>query len=149
MLPLSPQQKGKFLQKLKNTYGNVSKAAQAIKIGRTAAYSHKAKDSDFSAAWDDILASVYDEAELELYRRAVVGWKDSPDGPKRKSDRLLEFFLKGNRAEKFRERFDVNQNVTGSLDLNIQATINQIYADTDTPEDTEGAEFDAGTDSDG
>lgn len=146
-LELTVQQKGKFLAKLKTTHGNVSKAAQAIKISRTAAYSHKSKDADFSTAWDDILASVYDEMEGELYRRAVVGWVDK-DGIKRKSDRLLEFALKGNRAEKFRERFDVNQNVTGSLDLNIQATINQIY-DTDANADPAGAELDGGTDQDG
>lgn len=150
MIELTIQQKAAFLKKLKNTHGNVSKAAQVIKIARSSAYLHKSKDTDFSAAWDDILASVYDEAELELYRRAVVGWQDEKGGPKKKSDRLLEFFLKGNRAEKFRERFDVNQNVTGSLDLNIQATINQIYADdADTPNDPESAEFDGGTDTDG
>lgn len=147
-LELTVQQKGKFLAKLKTTHGNVSKAANAIKISRTAAYSHKSKDADFSSAWDDILASVYDGAESELYKRAVLGFKEEPGGPTKKSDRLLEFFLKGNRAEKFRERFDVNQNVTGSLDLNIQATINQIY-DTDANADPAGAELDGGSDQDG
>jgi hypothetical protein len=148
MLELSAQQKAAFLKKLKSTHGNVSKAAAAIKIGRTAAYSHKLKDADFAGAWDDVLASVYDEAEGELYRRAIVGWQEKKGGPKKKSDRLLEFFLKGNRAEKYRERFDVNQNVSGSLDLNIQATINQVYGDDDTPEAPESPDIDAGADQD-
>lgn len=149
MLELSAQQKGKFLAKLKSTHGNVSKAANGIKISRTAAYSHKNKDADFSAAWDDILASVYDVAEAELFKRAVTGWKDEPGGPTKKSDRLLEFFLKGNRAEKFRERFDVNQNVTGSLDLNIQATINQVYGDAEPDDTTASASSDDRPDTDG
>lgn len=150
---LTTQQKSKFLQRLKTSHGNVSKAANGIKISRAGVYVVKAKDADFSSAWDDILASVYDEMEHELYRRAVVGWVDK-DGIKRKSDRLLEFALKGNRAEKFRERFDVNQNVTGTLDLNIQATINQIYADDGNSEpnfqfpDTESSAIDDGTDMD-
>ncbi len=150
MLELTPIQKTNFLAKLKTTHGNVSKASQAIKINRSTAYLHRAKDADFAAAWDDILASVYDAAEGELYKRAVVGWKEEPGGPTKKSDRLLEFFLKGNRAEKFRERFDINQQVSGSLDLNIQATIDQIYASTDNgkPSDTESAELDGGTDQD-
>lgn len=151
MLGLTAQQKGKFLAKLKTSHGNVSKAAQAIKISRSGVYQQKSKDPDFAAAWDDILASIYDAAEGELYKRAVVGWKEEPGGPTKKSDRLLEFFLKGNRAEKFRERFDINQQVSGSLDLNIQATIDQIYANTDNGEssNTESAELDGGTDQNG
>jgi hypothetical protein len=159
MLALSIQQKGKFLKKLKTTHGNVSKAATGIGIGRSTAYLHKSKDADFSAAWDDILASVYDEMEAELYRRAVVGEVDR-EGIRKKSDRLLEFALKGNRAEKFRERYDVNQHVTGSLDVSIQHTIDQVYGDdagaidlTPIPDDTqsedpESPDLDAGTDSD-
>lgn len=153
---LTSKQKQDFLAKLKSTNGNVSRAARAAKISRAGAYVLKNKDADFAAAWDDVLASVYDEMEQELYRRAVTGWKepvfykgDKIADIRKKSDRLLEFALKGNRAEKFRERFDVNQNIAGVLDLNIQATINQIYADPDSPDSEPEAEspaVDTGTD---
>lgn len=127
--PLSPQEKQKFLAKLRTTHGNVSRAAQAAGISRSVAYDHKKSDTDFSEAWENVIASVYDEAEQELFRRAVTGWKRHKDGPKEKSDRLLEFMLKGNRAEKFRERLDLNAHHTGTLDHNIQFTIDKIYSD--------------------
>lgn len=127
-LTLSTQQKAAFLQKLKAACGNVSKAILAVRISRSSAYLHKRKDADFSTAWDDVLASVYDEMEEELYRRAVTGIVDK-DGIRRKSDRLLEFALKGNRAEKFRERYDVNQNVHAALDVNIQSAIDDAYGE--------------------
>ena len=133
--PLEPTDKQKFLAKLKSTHGNVSKAAQAIHIARNTAYQHKRIDTDFSAAWDDVMASVYDAMEQELYRRAVTGYKVGDI--KKKSDRLLEFALKGNRAEKFRERLDLNAHHTGTLDHNIQFTIDKIYADGDEPETAE------------
>lgn len=125
-LTLSTQQKAAFLQKLKTSHGNVSRAIQAVRISRSSAYLHKQKDADFSAAWDDVLASIYDEMESELYRRAVTGIVDK-DGIRRKSDRLLEFALKGNRAEKFRERFDVHQQVSGKLGVDLQSAIDDIY----------------------
>jgi hypothetical protein len=156
---LTPDQKQKFLAKLSATAGNVSKAAQAAKISRSVAYIHKAKDADFSQAWDNINEAVADAMEQEMYRRAVKGvqepvfYKGDMIAKIRKfSDRLLEFGLKGKRPEVYRERFDVNQNVTGSLDLNIQATINQIYADSDASgpfDDAESEPGDGGTDQDG
>jgi hypothetical protein len=142
--PLTTQDKQKFLAKLKSSHGNVAAACRAIKISRGAAYEHKKTDADFSAGWEEVLQSVYDEAEKELYVRSVKGWREAVwhKGEVvgyviKKSDRLLEFFLKGNRAEKFRERLDLNAHHTGNLDVNLQASIDKIYADgTDT--DTEG-----------
>jgi hypothetical protein len=156
---LTPQEKQKFLARLAATAGNVSKAAQAAKISRSTAYEHKSKDADFSKAWDNIEEAVTDAMEQELYRRAVKGvpepvfHKGEIVAKVRKySDRLLEFGLKSKRPEKYRERFDVNQNIAAMLDLNIQATINQIYADPDNPEaesETESPAIDGGTDQDG
>jgi hypothetical protein len=139
--PLDPLQKQKFLQKLRSSAGNVSNAAKAAGISRSSAYEHKSNDADFSTSWDNVIDDVVDTMEQELYRRSTKGvlepifYKGEMVAKVRKfSDRLLEFGLKGKRPEIYRERFDVNQNVTGSLDLNIQATINQIYADADSPE---------------
>lgn len=154
---LTPSQKQKFLAKLRSSAGNVSKAARAAGFVRNAAYDHKKSDADFSQSWDDIIEEISDIEEEEAHRRATKGvlepvfYKGVIVGKIRKySDRLLEFRLKGHRPEIYRERFDINQQVSGSLDLNIQATIDQIYASTDNgkPSDTESAEFDGGADQD-
>jgi hypothetical protein len=133
---LLPQDKAKFLQKLASSAGNVSKAAQAVKISRSAAYDHKSKDADFSNAWDNVIETVADAMEQEMYRRAVKGvqepvfYKGQIVGKIRKfSDKLLEFGLKGKRPDIYRDRVDVNNHHSGSLDVNIQATIDQIYND--------------------
>lgn len=140
---LTAQEKAKFIQKLKQTGGNVSKACQAVKRSRKVMYEHKEKDADFAAAWAEACESVYDEMEQEMYRRAVKGVtkplvykgqivRDENGKPiliREYSDRLLELGLKSNRPEKFRERMDINQNVSGSLDVNIEATIDKIYDD--------------------
>lgn len=126
MRPLSTQQKTKFLKALKSHHGNVSRAVASIRVSRSAIYQLKLKDADFSQAWNDIIASVYDEMESELYERAVTGWIDK-DGIRHKSDRLLEFALKGNRPEKYRERVDLSQTVAGSLDVALQSAIDDVY----------------------
>src|SRR5687768_6811869 len=124
---LTAQEKQKFLQKLYASAGNVSKAAKAIKIARNTAYEHKKSDNDFSAAWDNVIESVADAMEEELHRRAVKGvqepvfYKGQMVAKIRKySDRLLEFALKGKRPEIYRDRLDLNANVQGSLDVNLE-----------------------------
>lgn len=154
---LSDQQKQKFLAKLRSTAGNVSKAAQSSGFARNAAYDHRKTDADFARAWEDIIEEITDLEEEEAHRRATKGilepvfYKGEIVGKIRKfSDRLLEFRLKGHRPEIYRERFDVNQQVSGSLDLNIQAAIDHIYSDIDgESNDTESVVFDGGTDQDG
>ena len=154
---LTIQDKEKFLQKLHSSAGNVSKAAKAIKISRNVAYEHKKKDTDFAAAWDEVIEAVADEMEQELYRRAVKGtlkpifYKGQLVTKVREySDRLLEFGLKGKRPEIYRERLDLNAHHTGTLDPNIQFTIDKIYADGEQPTDPEiaSAAIDAGSDPD-
>lgn len=152
--PLDTQQKQKFLARLKSSHGNVSAACKSILISRNTAYEHKKIDADFSAAWEEVLAALYDDAEKELFVRSVKGWRepvfykgDIVGSIRKKSDRLLEFFLKGNRAEKFRERLDLNAHHTGSLDVNIQATIDKIY-DADVASDNlDNADTDTETES--
>ena len=140
-VPLTTQEKQKFLAKLKPSNGTVAKACRAINISRQTAYEHRKHDADFSAAWDDVIASVVDEAERELYQRAVKGEK-RPDGTYRKSDRLLEFFLKGNRAEKYRERMDVNNHHSGSVDVNFEAAAREIYGISDSTSDAGSGDAD-------
>lgn len=131
---LTIQEKEKFLQKLKSFNGNVSQAARSIKIGRSAIYEHKKDDADFSKAWDEIIDGLVDDAEKELYRRAVKGVRkpvfykgEEVAAIKEYSDTLLMFFLKGKKPQTYRERFDIDANVKGTLDVNIAAAIDQLY----------------------
>lgn len=138
---LDANQKQKFLSKLATSAGNVSKAAKSAGISRNAAYEHKHSDADFGQEWDNIIDHVVDAMEDELYRRSTKGvlepvfYKGDVVGEIRKySDRLLEFALKAKRPDVYRERFDVNTNVSGKLDLNIESAINEIYGISDKPE---------------
>lgn len=141
---LTAQDKEKFLAKLMASAGNVSKAAAAIKISRNVAYEHKKIDADFSQAWDNVIEACADAAEQELQRRAVKGYlepvfyKGQMVHKIRKfSDRLLEFYLKGKRPDVYRERLDINSNVQGSLDVNIEFEIDKIYGDSNDEPDND------------
>lgn len=156
-VPLTTQQKQKFLQKYLSTAGNASKAAKAAGISRSAAYLHRDNDADFRQAWDNAEAQVVDAMEEELHRRSTKGYlepvfyKGEMVAKVRKySDSLLQFALKGKKPDVYRERFEVNQNVTGSLDVNIQSTINQVYGESDDsqPEATASTDINAGPDQD-
>lgn len=135
---LTADEKAKFIKKLKSTHGNVSRACRAVGISRTAAYDHKKADENFARLWDETIEAVSDEMEREAYRRAVQGtikpvyYKGEKVGEIREfSDSLLQFMLKGNRPEKFRERFDIDQNIKGHLDISIDREIDSIYGDDD------------------
>lgn len=145
--PLTADEKTNFIKKLRQTNGNVSKACQAVKIGRTVIYEHRKTDADFARLWDETLDSVLDEAEQEVFRRAVKGvnkpvfYKGVKIAAlKEYSDRLLEFMLKAGRPEKFRERFDIDANIKGSLDVSIIDAIDQIYDDAEN--DSQNSESD-------
>lgn len=136
--PLTFDQKVKFIKKLKQTNGNVSKACQVISISRSAVYVHKKEDTAFSELWDETIEQVLDEAEQEVYRRAVKGTNKPVfykgvkiAALKEYSDRLLEFMLKAGRPEKFRDRVDVNQKVSGSLDITLHDKIKKFYGKKD------------------
>jgi len=140
-VPFSNDQKQKFLARLRSARGNVSKACKAAGISRNVAYDHKKSDADFKEAWDQTEIAIVDDAEQELHVRGVTGWREPVyykgeivGTIRKKSDRLLEFFLKGNRPEKYRERLDLSANMAGSLDVGLQASIDKVYGDdTDTP----------------
>lgn len=95
--------------------GDVSKACKAAGVSRTAIYEHRKNDAAFAEAWSDVLESLCDAAEAELYRRGVKGWsepvfyKGNKVASIRKFDtRALELVLKANRPKKFREQIDID-----------------------------------------
>jgi hypothetical protein len=110
----TPEKGEKFLKKLRETGGNVSRACKAEGIGRRTAYEWRAADEAFARAWDEAVEAGLDDLEQEAYRRAFKGTrkpvyqKGACVGYIREySDTLTIFLLKGGRPEKFRERFDV------------------------------------------
>lgn len=108
-----------FLDALAQT-GNVSEAATAAAIGRSAAYDWRRDDAAFAADWDAAVDEAADRMEREAFRRAVEGVERPVFGSlgqglgsgevgrvREYSDTLLIFLLKGARPEKYRERQDV------------------------------------------
>lgn len=139
---LTPKQKTDFLRKLRITAGNVSKAVAIVGISRTAVYEFRNSNADFRQAWDDVIDQVCDAAEEELYRRAVKGtlepvfYKGVKIASIRKfSDRAIELLLKAKRPNVYRERLDINNQIFGSLDVNVETAIEFVYGDADGPGD--------------
>lgn len=96
--------------------GNITAAARSVGIDRRSHYDWLRSDP----AYPDLFAEAEEQAieslEQEARRRAVHGteepvfWKGEQVGGVRKySDTLLIFLLKGARPERYRERFDVRQ----------------------------------------
>jgi hypothetical protein len=94
-------------------YGNVTAAAKAARISRDHAYTQRAADEDFAAAWDAALqrgtAGLEDEARRRAFkgvrREEAVYYQGAPVGKKvitEYSDTLLIFLLKAH-DPKFRE----------------------------------------------
>lgn len=124
----TPEKREKFLKALSEFHGNVSKALEAVKISRMAAYDWKKDDPDFSQEWDDVVEAGTEELEQEAWRRAHEGWEEpvfyqgEVVGAVRKfSDTLLMFTLKGRRPEKYREnsKVEVGGANGGPIQLNV------------------------------
>lgn len=91
--------------------GNVSRACELQKITRTTVYDHRDADPVFAARLEQAKQRGIDVMEDEATRRAVEGvdenvlYKgDVVDVKTTYSDTLVQFLLKGNRPEKYRER---------------------------------------------
>ena len=89
---------------------NVSAAAKKANINRQYAYVERGRDDDFAAAWDSALEVAVDDAEAEMWRRAVNGTlkpvfhQGKKCGSVREySDTLLIFALKAHKPEVYRE----------------------------------------------
>ncbi len=99
-----------FLEHMKAT-GNVTGAAAAVGKARSGAYALRARDKEFADAWDDAHGQFVDMVEGEAVQRAVHGTQRAvtyqgkvTDHVMDKSDRLLEFILKGHRPERYSDK---------------------------------------------
>jgi len=111
------EKKRLFLSSLEST-GIVKRALEKSGLPLKTAYRHKNKDTEFEKAWDIAIESAMDLLEGEAYRRAFEGVKEpvfrkhGQVGEITKySDPLIMFLLKGNRPEKYREKFDITKTV--------------------------------------
>jgi hypothetical protein len=93
--------------------GNVSESAKLAGIQRTTHYLWLKTSKVYEDAFNDAREDAADALEKEARRRAVEGvnepvfYQGAKCGFVRKySDTLLIFLLKGNRPEKFRERYE-------------------------------------------
>jgi hypothetical protein len=114
-LKLTARKKKAFCKKLIETGGNVSAAASAVRLSRSAVYEMRAQDDDFKLAWDDAREQGVDALEEVAYKRAFSGVQEPVffQGEEcgtvtRYSDKLAEFLLRGNRPEKYKENTDLN-----------------------------------------
>lgn len=122
------KKEGRFLEELRTTGGNVSRACEAIKVNRQRVYEWRAADPAFAAKWDEAVEAGTEELEQEARRRAYMGvdepvfYQGEECGAVRKySDTLLIFLLKGRRPEKYRD------NVTLKID-DVDAEIERRLA---------------------
>ncbi len=91
--------------------GNVTEAADVATVDRSTVYRWRDEDPAFAAAWDEAQEHVTDRLEAEAILRAGEGREEvigvtkdgEPISTVRRSDRLLEFLLKGRRASTYRE----------------------------------------------
>lgn len=98
--------------------GSVSEGAKKAGVGRTQLYKKRKENKEFEMLWEDALEQGTDFLEDVAKNRAVEG-----------SDTLLIFLLKGRRPEKFRERFDIDQKVSATLEVSIANKIDSVYGE--------------------
>jgi hypothetical protein len=84
---------------------NVSTAANAIGMSRTAAYVERARNEDFAKGWKQALDVALDELELAVFERATHGYDKAvfragikTDTMRLYSDALAMFLLRAHRA---------------------------------------------------
>ena len=113
-----------FLDTLRETC-NVTLSAQAVGIATGTAYKHRKDDPLFAERWDEALAEGIDLLEHLAHKRAFQGVEEPVFNKgevagfvTKYSDSLTMFLLKAHRPDKYRERSEVKQQVSGDLNLN-------------------------------
>lgn len=116
--------KAVFLDNLRET-ANVTLAARAAGVSSGTVYAHRREDVLFAERWDEAIGEAVDLLEAEAHRRAFRGteepvfYKGDEVGYVTKySDSLAMFLLKAHRPDKYRERSEVKQEISGGMQLN-------------------------------
>lgn len=127
----TPKKVKEFIDALRESGGNVSRACDLVAIHRRTAYEWRESDEDFARLWDEAVEAGTDDLEQEARRRALDGLRrkkftktgvpiiDPMTGEQYEeleySDTLLIFLMKGNRPDKYKDRSDVNLNANLSM----------------------------------
>lgn len=82
----------------------ISLACEAANCSRAAAYSHKREDADFSQAWEEAWEQGWERLESKGYDMGMDG-----------DPRLIEFLLKGNKPQQYKDRQEVDVNMKASV----------------------------------
>src|SRR6267142_3657277 len=108
----TPERQARFIENLRLTGGNISKACEASNVSRPTAYTYRNTVPMFREAWDEALEASIEQLEQEARRRALEGvnepvfYKGDVCGVIRKySDTLAIFLLQAHRPEKYRDNF--------------------------------------------
>lgn len=124
MSRLSETTKQHFLDTLREC-PNVTVAARACGISPATLYKHRRDDALFAERWQEALEEAVDLLEHEAHRRAFKGvaepvfYQGDECGYVTKySDGLAQFLLKAHRPDKYRERSEVKQEISGGMQLN-------------------------------
>lgn len=124
MTVFSESLKAAFLDTLRET-ANVTVAARSVGISPATVYKHRRDDALFAERWDEAINEAVDMLEAEAHRRAFQGteepvfYQGCEVGYVRKySDPLTMFLLKAHRPDKYRERSEVKQEISGDMRLN-------------------------------
>lgn len=107
--------------------GNITRACEEVGVARQTHYQWYRTDPDYAALVEAAIELGVERLEDEARRRAVEGWEEPVfhqgvmvDTVRKYSDTLLIFLLKGAKPKKYRDRIDVNAEVThhdGDSDL--------------------------------
>lgn len=129
MTTFSEGLKAAFLDNLRDT-ANVTLAARSVGINTGTVYKHRRDDVLFAERWDEALNEAVDLLEAEAHRRAFRGteepvfYKGDEVGYVTKySDGLAQFLLKAHRPDKYRERSQVDSNVSGDFKLVVETGV--------------------------
>jgi hypothetical protein len=121
--------KAAFIENLRATC-NVTLAAQAAGVSSATVYKHKQSDVLFAERWDEAIQEGIDLLEHKAHQRAFDGvsepvfYQGFECGSVRKySDALTMFLLKSHRPDKYRERSQVDSNVSGDFKLIVETGV--------------------------
>jgi hypothetical protein len=105
-------------------FGTIKDACKAAGINRHTYEAHRAKFPDFDQECAVVDVECADEADRELFLRAVRGWQEPVyQGGELvgtilvKSDRLLEFFLKHRRPEIYGDKTKIE--LSGAVEMTV------------------------------
>lgn len=125
MSTFSEERKHQFLEALRKS-PNVTVAARKVGISTSTVAKHRKDDPLFEERFQEALNEAIDMLEHNAHQRAFQGVEkgvyykgDLVDTQLEYSDALTMFLLKAHRPEKYRERSQVDSNVTGGMTLRV------------------------------